>query len=110
MTNKYTWIIESLDCIPSIDGQSNVVSCVHWRVNGTDGINNASVYGIQNLIYTSNNPFINYSNLTESVVIEWIQNSMGSEQVLAIQNNLDTQISLLMNPPVISPSLPWATT
>jgi len=33
MTNIYTWVIDSLDCIPSIDGQNNVISCIHWRVN-----------------------------------------------------------------------------
>ena len=82
MPNNYIWIIESLDCVPSVDGQSNVVSNVHWKVAGTDGVHNSSVYGTQSLTYTSTRPFIKYSSLTKEDVIKWVQDEMGAEQVL----------------------------
>jgi hypothetical protein len=105
--NTYTWLIESLDCIPSLDGQTNVVSVIHWRVNGIDGTHNATVYGTQSLTYTLGSPFTAYSDLTKDIVIGWVQSAMGSEQVTAIQTNLDKQIANLANPPIITPPLPF---
>jgi hypothetical protein len=106
--NTYTWLIESLDCIPSLEGQTNVVSVVHWRVNGTDGTYNATVYGTQSLTYTAGSPFTAYSSLTKDTVIGWVQSAMGAEQVTVIQTNLDKQIADLANPPIITPNLPWS--
>lgn len=106
--NIYSWLIESLDCIPLLDSQTNVVSVVHWRINGTDGTNNATIYGTQSLTYTTGNPFTAYSDLTKDTVIEWVKEAMGAEQVRAIKTNLDEQIAFLANPPIITPNLPWS--
>lgn len=109
--NTYNWVIESLDCVPSAEGQTNVVSNVHWRIYGTDGAtptpNTACVYGVQPLTYAAGKPFKAYASLTESTVIQWIQKAMGDEQIASIEANLDNQINTLANPPVISPPLPW---
>ena len=107
MTNTYTWLVDSLDCLPSADSQTNVVSCVHWRVNGTDGTYTTTVYGTQSLTYVAGTPFTNYSNLTLATVIEWLQTAMGTEQVTAIQSSLNSQLKTLANPPIITPPLPW---
>ena len=107
MANTYIWLIESLDCILSLDGKSNVVSNVHWRVNATDEINKATIYGEQKLSYDSENQFIPFDSLTKETVIEWVQKAMGSEQVAFIQQNLDNQIANLANPPIVTPPLPW---
>ena len=122
MSNIYTWVIDSLDCIPSSDGKSNVVSNVHWRVTAISdkglSIKNAAneiiivpfaatTYGTQSLIYTTENTFISYDNLTQSTVIEWIKSAMGAEQIASIQNNLDNQLASLANPPIVTPPLPW---
>jgi hypothetical protein len=107
MPNTYTWNIQFLDCVPSQDGQSNVVSNVHWIVNGTDGTHSSSVYGTQPLAYVEGSPFTAYSDLTQNTVIGWVQSAMGSTQVASIQQNLDNQISNLANPPIVTPPLPW---
>ena len=109
MANTYNWLIDALDCIPSLDNQTNVVSMVHWRVNGTDGTYSATVYGTQSLTYTVGSPFTSYSGLTQDTVIQWVQSAMGAEQVAAIQTNLDNQIINLINPPIVTPTLPWST-
>ena len=105
---EYTWKIELLDCIPSIDGQSNVVSCVHWRVNATDGTNMDSVYGAQQLTFDAKNAFINYADLTKDTVVGWVQAAMGIDAVTGLQETLDKKLETLANPPVITPPLPWA--
>jgi len=121
--NTYIWEIESLDCVPSLDGQSDVVSVVHWRVNAVsdqtyvktllDGATqtlpySSTIYGVQSLTYKLGSPFIAYSDLTKDAVIGWVQAAMGEEQVTAIQANLDKQLENLVNPSVITPPLPWS--
>ena len=101
--NTYTWEVESLDCVP--DG--NVVSCVHWRLKGTDGANTAEVYGTQDIEHNAKNAFIVYESLTKDDVIDWVQNDMGVDAVTQLQEALDKRLETLAKPPVISPKLPW---
>lgn len=108
MTNNYVWFIEQLDCTPSIDGQSNVVSKVHWRVKGDDGLNTSEIFGAQELIFKSKNIFIAYPDLDKQTVIGWVQDAIGAEQVASIYASLDNQLETLANPPVVSLPLPWA--
>ena len=105
--NTYTWLVDSIDCIPSLEGQTNVVCNVHWRVNVTDETYNATTYGVQPLTYTTDSSFTEYAGLTLETVIGWVQTAMGSDQVTAIQTQLDKMIDNLVNPPIVSPKLPW---
>ena len=107
MTDKYTWVIAQLDCIPFIDGQSNVVSNVHWRVNANDSTHEATVYGTQALTFDAKNAFIAYDSLTKDTVVGWVQEAMGIDTVTRLQEALDKQLESLANPPVITPPLPW---
>lgn len=107
MSNTYTWAVNSLNCLPSEDGQTNIVSMVHWAVNGTNGTYTASIYGTQPLSYISGTPFISYDELTQDIVIGWTKDAMGVEQVASIEQNLDNQIANLANPPIVTPPLPW---
>lgn len=105
--NTYTWKIEQLDCIPFAEGQLNVVSNIHWRINGTDGTNTAEIYGFQALPFDAKNPFIDYSELTQGVVLTWAQETMGASAVTRLQESLDKQLSDLATPKIVSPALPW---
>ena len=106
--NTYTWLIDALDCVPSIDGQSNVVSTVHWRVNTDNGVKYATMYGAQPLTFDAKNAFISYADLTKDTVVGWVQAAMGIDAVTRLQETLDKQLEALANPPVITPPLPWA--
>lgn len=105
---NYEWKIEELECKPILDSNENIVNNIHWRVNATDGVNNATVYGTQTLEYAKDATFISYPALTKDVVIEWVKNAMGAEQVLQLEKNLDNQLYLLANPPVVILPLPWS--
>jgi hypothetical protein len=79
-----------------------------WRVNGTDGTYNATVYGSQSLSpYDGKTPFTPYADLTQPQVIGWVQNAMGESQVAAINANIEQQIESQVNPTVVTPPLPW---
>jgi hypothetical protein len=105
--NNYTWKIEQLDCLPFSEGQSNVVFNVHWRITGIDGKNEISIYGMQGLNFDAKNAFVSYPELTKEMVVKWVQDSMGNEFVLQLQESLDEQLKALSNPSVVSPLLPW---
>jgi hypothetical protein len=122
MSNTYTWLIDSLNCIPSADGQSNVVSTVHWRVNVVSNQGKtiklldkttqivpytATKYGSQTLTFDAKNAFIAYDSLTKDTVVGWVQEAMGIDAVTKLQETLDKQLETLVNPPVITPPLPW---
>ena len=108
MSNTYTWSIKQVDCLPTLNNQTNVVFKVYWNCQGTDGKNIVNTFGSVEIPYNESNTFINYSNLTEANVIGWVKTVLGNQQVSYIEQNCDVQINLLNTPTVISPALPWA--
>ena len=107
MTTTYTWLIEALDCVPSTEDKSNVVNNVHWRVNATDGTNDATVYGTQGLVLDAKASFTSYTELTKDTVVAWVQEAMGIDAVTKLQEGLDKQLEGLTAPTVVTLPLPW---
>lgn len=107
MANQYSWIISQLEAYPQHEGKTDVVFTVHWRRQATDGTHHADVYGSQSVTLDPDAPFTPYANLTEAQVIGWLEDAMGAENVAAMDAALDTQIENQINPPVITPPLPW---
>jgi len=110
MSNTYTWVIEQLDCYPQKDGHTDVVFTVHWRLNGTDGTNTATVYGTVGLTYEPGQPYTPYEDLTQAQVVGWVQAALGPEQVQALTDNVAAQLAAIANPPVVTPPLLWTPT
>ena len=106
MSNTYTWIVERMDCYPTYESQTDVVFTVHWRCNATDGTHNATIYSTQGLTYVAGSAYTPYAQLTQDQVLGWIWTS-GVDQT-ATQTALDTMIANQINPPVVSPALPWS--
>jgi len=104
----FAWIIEQMDCYPQAEGQTDVVFTVHWRVNATDGTYNATSYGTVGVTYDAGTPYTPYVDLTQAQVIGWVQGSMGPEEVASIEAGLATNIANQVNPPVVTPPLPWS--
>ena len=103
----YTWPIERLDCYPERDGQADVVFTVHWRLNAQDGEYGASGYGSVSLTYDASAPFTPFAELTQAQVVGWVQSALGAEQVAQVSAALAANIAAQINPPVVSPPLPW---
>lgn len=99
-----TWKIEQMDRNAS-DG---LVTVVHWRVNATETVGEhtyySSVYGALSL--TRGDTFIAYDSLTEANVIDWVKNTLGTEQVTAYENSLSDQIASQKNPVTLT-GKPW---
>ena len=103
-----TWIVEQMSCYPTYESETDVVFNVAWRANATDGTYSATAYGTQGVTYTAGSPFTPYDQLTQDQVIGWVQAAMGQEQVDAIDASLATNIANQVNPPVVTPPLPWS--
>ena len=108
MSITTTWVIEQMNCYPTYESQTDVVFNVHWRANATDGTYNATSYGTVGVTYEAGSPYTLYADLTQAQVIGWVQAALGQEQVDAIEAGLATNIANQVNPPVVSPALPWS--
>ena len=107
MSITTTWIIERMDCTPTYDQYTDVVILAYWRVNGSDGTYFATVYGNQSFTFDGTTPFTPYDQLTEEQVVGWVQTAMGPERVAQINNSINVIINNQVNPPVVTPPLPW---
>jgi len=97
-----------MDAYPEADGETDVVFNVHWTITGTDGEYTGYVYGSQGVPLDPDAPFTPYADLTQEQVIGWVQDAMGAEQAAAYEANVAQQIENQINPPVVTPPLPWA--
>jgi hypothetical protein len=97
-----------MDCYPELDGKTDVVFTCHWVLSGTDGTYNGSVYGTVGVTLDPDAPFTPYADLTQAQVIGWVQAVLGEEQVTAYEANVAQQIENQINPPVVTPPLPWS--
>ena len=108
----YTWTITNLIGYPQYEGQTDVITTAFYTVLADDGAGHtASIQGIQATPLDPAAPFIPYSNLTNDIVVGWVQSNLGPNGVASIEANLAAQIEAQINPPV-SPMafpLPWST-
>lgn len=108
MTISYNWTVSQLDCYPEYEGHEDVVFVCHWRMDGTDGVYTAGVYGSVGLTLDPEAKFTPFEKLTEAQVIGWVKGALGKEQVAAYEESVANQIEALINPPVVNPPLPWS--
>jgi hypothetical protein len=101
-----TWTITAMDCYPHADGQADVVFTAHWTCSGTDGTYNASVYSTCAVPAPTGSAFTPYDQLTQDQVLGWIW-ANGVDKT-ATEAAVQTQINNQINPPVVTPALPWA--
>lgn len=102
----FNWVVTALNCLPNApEGQDYVIN-VHYTCNGTDGTYNGSVYSTCSLPVTQGTSFIPYQDLTLDIVLGWIW-SNGVDKA-ATEAAVQTQIDNQINPPIITPTLPWA--
>jgi hypothetical protein len=104
----YTWTIDNMFTVQQPD--PNYVVNVLWTLTGVDDTTTASVEG--NTVFDSNQSgtFIPYNQLTQAIVIGWVQAALGADGIANFEANVQGQINTILNPPV-SPEntpLPWA--
>lgn len=108
MATTYTWNIAQMDCYPEYEGEPDVVFTVHWILTGGEAGFSGSVYGATGVTLDPTAPFTPYADITEAQAVGWVQDALGEEQVAAYEANVAQQINDQVDPPVVTPPLPWA--
>jgi hypothetical protein len=112
-----TWKVTNLDCYPKYDQETDVVFTVHWDCLGnmtvatgslSGSTYNSRVYGTTGVMYHSGSNFTPYDQLTEPQVLGWTFESMGDAQKANYETAASNAIYTQIDPPVVSPPLPWA--
>ena len=112
MPITYTWTATSLIGYPVIDGETDVVTRACYTVLADDGEGHTADYS--NFALTPIDPsvpFIPYADLTNDIVIGWVQYNIGPDLIAAIQGSLAIQVERQIDPPKepeVLP-LPWPT-
>jgi hypothetical protein len=94
---EFTWSVVQMN--RNTDG--GFVTTVHYNVSAVDGEFTASTYGTVG--YTEEGAFTPFSQLTEAVVVGWVQTSLDKDTV---EQSLAAQIDAQKNP-VSESGLPW---
>jgi len=98
------WNITQLDVVPFEGDFDNVVVTAYWTLEGEQDGYSSSTYGTATFPAPSDD-FTPYDDLTEEQVLGWVwENGVDKDQQEAIvQARIDAQI----NPPIVTPPLPW---
>lgn len=123
MANTYQWVVTNMDCYPTYENQTDVVFQAYYYVeafssethpvvqaNGsiTQNPYQATLANTQSFTYTAGSPYTPYDQLTNDIVVGWIQDALGNAGVQSVYTTLDTDIAHQINPPVVNPPLPWS--
>jgi hypothetical protein len=102
---QYTWNVTAL-YTETIDGEQNYVVIANYEVTGVDGTYSAFLSNIARFNTASVTPFVPYEDLTETIVIGWIQTDLGVDGVSNLEACIQGQIDSQINPPVTPQNTP----
>ena len=105
----YTWAVTAL-YTETIAGEQDYVVIANYEVVGVDDTYSASLSNIARFSTESVSPFVPYEDLTNDIVISWIQSELGVDGVNNLEACIQGQIDSQINPPVtpVNTPLPWA--
>ena len=105
MQTSITWNISQLNCIPDVDGKQDYVISANWECIGANGQYSGRVFSTCYFEVDAIENFIPYENLTKEEVLNWCWTNGVNKS--AVEANVKQQIQNQINPPVVSPPLPW---
>jgi hypothetical protein len=105
---QFTWLVTTL-WTQTIAGEQNYVVIASYDVTGVDGNYTASLNNTAQFSTANVSNFIPYEDLTNDIVIGWIQQELGVNGVNSIEACIQGQIDSQINPPVVPQvtPLPW---
>ena len=108
-STSITWDVTAMDCYPQEGSETDVVFNVHWTCSGQQTASGntytGSVYSTCAVPAPTGSAFTPYDQLTETQVLGWIW-ANGVDKT-ATEAAIQTQIDNQINPPVVTPPLPW---
>ena len=102
-----TWKINNVNYIKSLSGKTNVVNEVDWSCSDSDSDGNTGQsYGSVSIPTDDLSSFTAYDSLTESTVLGWVKDALGSTAVTSIENRIASEIAEKATPTKGS-GIPW---
>lgn len=108
MAITYNWNVVKMEAYPEKNGLSDVVFQIHWTLVGTDNTHKGTAYGSCGITLDESVTYTPYNELTQEQVVGWIKDNIGAEGIAYYEGIVATQIQNQINPPVVTPPLPWA--
>jgi hypothetical protein len=109
MTMTYTWKINSIK-VRNEGSNIDAVVQTYWEKTGTDENGNVGKF-IGATPFTSVNvppgEFVPYEQLTQEIVLGWIQSIVIADYETHVNNQIQKQIDEKVNPIVEKAKLPW---
>jgi hypothetical protein len=104
VTTVFTWKIAQLER-ETADG---FVFTSHYTVDANDGTYSAGAYGSIGFERPEEDALIPFADLTEEIVIGWVQNALGgADKVAEVEAALQGQLDEQRNPTKAA-GVPWA--
>jgi hypothetical protein len=100
MAIVYNWNVSQTN----YETANGFITTAHWQCNAVDGKYSTSTYSTCS--WENGTPTIPYADVTMQEVLDWIWAS-GVEKT-EIESRLSLNIADLVNPPIITPPLPWS--
>jgi hypothetical protein len=105
MSITIDWKVNDVESVIADGGVTNV----KWQCSATDGEQAYAVNGGEATLEpdATASDFISYDDLTESVVMGWVKDSLGEEEVASIEEVLTAKVTAQMSP-TSQTGLPWS--
>jgi hypothetical protein len=107
MATEIVWNVSELNCLPDAEGKQDYVVTAHWQCNGVDGDYSGSVYSTCSFAVVQGEAFTPYDQLAQDQVLGWVW-ANGVDKA-ATEAAVEQQVANQINPPIVSPPLPWVT-
>ena len=113
MAISYSWTIQRLsyEIGPDSEGHSDVVYSVDWLLAASDEEDpphEALWCGVAQLTREEGDDWIPYEDLTEAVVVGWVEEDIGESELTDMKSKLDAQIAEQVTPThETSSTMPW---
>jgi hypothetical protein len=117
-TTTFTWSIDRISTFQ--EPEPNYVSEVTWTLMGVNdtpvpdtsigiGENYVATVGARTTLVATESTFVPYAELTEEIVIGWLQNTLGVEGVNNAKAQVQAYIDRMISPPAVplDTPLPW---
>jgi hypothetical protein len=113
MSATFEWHIMELQAVPALNNLTNVVRKIFWICTGTENIGgndyqisrSATAY----VTYDEANQFIEFSQLTESIILGWVWSQKINNQPMkeVIESEIQIQLTNEVAPKEIPMMPPW---
>jgi hypothetical protein len=102
---EYNWIFneESFQCAKALDGLTNVIECIHWQYEATDGNISGIIVGCNGFSAPTSEDFIPYEELTKEQIISWLEEANDVEQLQESAEHEYNQIKNAGNQEILPP-------